>query len=146
MIAEVLIACTLSSPLLPADLDIYQDCKKHNEIIYHMEDYVDLFHEYFTDPNDLGRILRIAFCESSGNPNAYNENKDGSNDLGILQFNDRTWWDWLAPKLKITSERTNVRVSVAVASWLIRNDTINKYGHGWYHWYPSRSCWDLDNI
>ena len=146
MIAEVLIACALASPITPDSLNFYWDCKKHNEMIYHMEDYVDLFHEYFEDPEDLGKILRIAFCESSGKPTAYNENKDGSNDLGILQFNNRTWWDWLAPKLKITSERTDVRVSVAVASWLIKNDTVNKYGHGWYHWYPSRSCWDLKNL
>jgi len=97
-----------------------------------MQEYIPLFSQYFKK-EDLETALRISWCESRGKPTAVGINKDGSKDVGLWQFNDNTW-DWLKPKLKITSERTDVKVSTAVASWLFYND-------GSHHWKPSKFCW-----
>lgn len=118
-----------------AEVDEYNSCNDRNEIIYFMQDYIPIFSEYFKH-EDLETALRITFCESSGNPNAINKNKDNSYDKGLWQFNDQTW-DWLIPKLKIQQDRFDVETSTAVASWLIYNDTIN-------HWWPSSSCWKIN--
>ena len=99
-----------------------------------MQEYIPLFSQYFKQ-EDLETALRISWCESRGKPTAVGINKDGSKDVGLWQFNDNTW-DWLKPKLKITSERTDVKVSTAVASWLFYND-------GSHHWKPSKFCWSF---
>ena len=132
MLAEVLIACSFVSPLTPQQITDYKDCQARNEIIIAMEEYIPLFSQYFKE-EDLETALRISWCESRGKPNAVGVNKDGSKDIGLWQFNDRTW-AWLKPKLKITSDRTDKKVSTAVASWLFYND-------GSHHWKPSRFCW-----
>ena len=134
MLAELLITCTLLSPLTPEQVTNYQDCKDRNAIIIHMEEYIPTITKYFKQ-EDYETAIRIAFCESSGRPNAINGNTDGTKDVGLWQFNDRTW-AWLKPKLKITSPRTNVEVSTAVASWLFYND-------GSHHWKPSKHCWSF---
>ncbi len=134
MIAEVLIACTFLSPITPEILIDYKECRDRNEIIVAMEEYIPLFSEYFKK-EDLETALRISWCESRGKPTAVGVNKDGTKDVGLWQFNDNTW-AWLTPKLKITSDRTNVKVSTAVASWLFYND-------GSHHWKPSKFCWRL---
>ena len=134
MLAELLITCSLLSPLTPDILIDYQDCKDRNEIIVAMEEYIPLFSQYFKQ-EDLETALRISWCESRGKPNAVGVNKDESKDVGLWQFNDNTW-AWLKPKLKITSDRTNTKVSTAVASWLFYND-------GSHHWKPSKFCWSL---
>ena len=134
MLAELLITCTLLSPLTPEQVTNYKDCKDRNAIIIHMEEYIPTIIKYFKQ-EDHETAIRIAFCESSGRPNAINGNTDGTKDVGLWQFNDRTW-AWLKPKLKITSTRTNVEVSTAVASWLFYND-------GSHHWKPSKFCWSF---
>ena len=132
MLAEVLIACSFVSPITPQQITDYRDCQARNEIIISMEEYIPLFSQYFKE-EDLETALRISWCESRGKPNAVGVNKDGSKDVGLWQFNDRTW-AWLKPKLKITSDRTDKKVSTAVASWLFYND-------GSHHWKPSKFCW-----
>ena len=132
MLAEVLIACSFVSPITPQQITDYRDCQARNEIIISMEEYIPLFSQYFKE-EDLETALRISWCESRGKPNAVGINKDGSKDVGLWQFNDRTW-AWLKPKLKITSDRTDKKVSTAVASWLFYND-------GSHHWKPSKFCW-----
>lgn len=134
MLAELLITCTLLSPLTPDQVANYQDCQDRNTIIIYMKEYIPTITKYFKQ-EDQELALRIAFCESSGRPNAINGNTDGTKDVGLWQFNDRTW-AWLKPKLKITSPRTNVKVSTAVASWLFYND-------GSHHWKPSKHCWSF---
>ena len=86
---------------------------------------------------DITQALKIIFCESSGKKYAKGRNKDGTEDIGIWQFNDRTW-AWLKPKLSIISDRTDAVVSTKVASWLVYND-------GWHHWNSSKSCWKGTN-
>ena len=132
MLAEVLIACSFVSPITPQQITDFKDCQERNEIIVSMEEYIPLFSQYFKQ-EDLETALRISWCESRGKPNAVGVNKDGSKDVGLWQFNDRTW-AWLKPKLKITSDRTDKKVSTAVASWLFYND-------GSHHWKPSKFCW-----
>ena len=85
-----------------AEVDEYNSCNDRNEIIYFMQSYIPVFSKYF-EPSDIETALRITFCESSGNPNAINKNKDNSYDKGLWQFNDQTW-NWLIPKLKIQQD------------------------------------------
>lgn len=132
MIAEILLTCALLSPLTTEQVSNYIDCKERNEIIYFMEDYIDLFAEYF-NKQDIEIALRITFCESTGKPNAINKNTNGTTDVGLWQFNDKTW-SWLKPKLKIKQNRNDVTTSTSVASWLFYNDGI-------HHWNASKNCW-----
>ena len=134
MIAGLLLSCALLSPLTPELINTYQECKGRNEIIIFMSDYVDLFKDYFKK-EDLELALRITYCESTGNPKAINVNKDKSKDIGLWQFNDRTW-NWLKPKLNIKNSRKDVVTSTFVASWLFYND-------GKHHWNASKKCWDI---
>ena len=136
MITEILLTCALLSPLTPEQVTDYLDCKERNEIIYFMEDYVDIFAEYF-NKEDIETALRITYCESTGRPQAINTNTNGTTDVGLWQFNDDTW-AWLKPKLGIISNRTNPEVSTAIAAWLVYND-------GWHHWNSSKHCWKGTN-
>ena len=136
MLAELLITCTLLSPLTPEQVTNYHDCKERNAIIIHMEKYIPTITKYFKE-EDHETAIRIAFCESSGRPNVINGNTDGTKDVGLWQFNDRTW-AWLKPKLGIISDRTDAVVSTKVAAWLVYND-------GWHHWNSSKSCWKGTN-
>lgn len=134
MLAEVLLTCALLSPLTPEQLTNYWDCKERNEIIIYMDNYIDLFSDYFKK-EDLEIALRITYCESTGKPNAVNTNTNGTKDVGLWQFNDNTW-NWLKPKLKIKDSRNDVVTSTSVASWLFYNDGI-------HHWNASKKCWKL---
>ena len=132
MLTQILLVCSVVTPLTPEIIDNYKECRSRNEIIISMQEYIPLFSQYFKK-EDLETALRISWCESRGKSTAVGINKDGSKDVGLWQFNDNTW-NWLKPKLKITSDRTDVKVSTAVASWLFYND-------GSHHWKPSKFCW-----
>jgi len=132
----VLLTCALLSPITPNDINQYKECKARNEIIYDMKKYINLYSLYFKK-EDLEKAVRITWCESKGNIYAVGKNKDGTYDKGLWQFNDKTW-EWLKPKLNITSNRFNAHVSTAVASWLVYND-------GWHHWNSSKHCWNIPN-
>lgn len=99
-----------------------------------MDNYINLFSDYFKK-EDLELALRITYCESTGKPNAVNTNTNGTRDVGLWQFNDNTW-NWLKPKLKIKSKRTDIKTSTAVASWLFYNDGV-------HHWNASKKCWNI---
>jgi len=134
LIAQVLIACTFLTPLTLDSLDNYQECRDKNEKISHVIQWEPLVSKYFNDPNDVQKSLLIIFCESSGREYAVNNNKNGTRDVGLWQFNDNTW-AWLKPKLNIKESRYDPETSTAVAKWLIKND-------GWYHWNSSKHCWN----
>ncbi len=134
MIAQVLIACTFLTPLTLDSLDNYQECRDKNEKISHVIQWEPLVSKYFNDPNDVQKSLLIIFCESSGREYAVNNNKNGTRDVGLWQFNDNTW-AWLKAKLNIKESRYDPETSTAVAKWLIKND-------GWYHWNSSKHCWN----
>jgi len=130
---SLILACTLTGPVTPAGLVDYLECREIQEQIIVVEQHIPLVTEIFHPDNHL-QALRVIYCESRGNPNAVGINTDKSKDIGLWQFNDRTW-NWLKPKLKITSSRVNPRVSTLVANWLVEND-------GWHHWNASKHCWD----
>ena len=134
-------SCVLAFSPTTLDLDSYIHCRSVEKQIEVVMEWQPLIEKYFKSEDQI-QALRIIYCESRGKPTAVGINKDGSKDVGLWQFNDNTWYDWLVPKLKITSPRTNPIVATAVASWVVYKDTQNKYGNGWYHWNSSGHCWD----
>lgn len=112
----------------------YQQCRATQIKVSHVQEYQPLVELYF-QPQDVTKALLIIYCESSGRQYATNENKNGTNDKGIFQFNEMTW-EWLQGKLKFTGSRFNIHLSTKVASWLAYND-------GFHHWNASKHCWDV---
>ena len=132
----ILLSCALSLPVSLDSIAEYVQCRNIENKIEHVIEWKPLISEYFKQ-EDIPKALAIIYCESSGRDYVINDNTNGTRDIGLWQFNDETW-AWLKPKLKITSNRTNPKVSTAVASWLVYND-------GWYHWNSSKHCWgDVD--
>lgn len=127
------VACLIPPQLTPDTLVEYKSCRLANQQVNHVSHWAPLVAEYF-EAEDVRQALRVIFCESSGRQYAYNTNKDGSNDAGLMQFNNTTW-DWLTPKLKIQEDRYDAETNVAVGSWLV-------YNSGWHHWSSSQHCWD----
>ena len=134
--AGIILSCALSIPVSVDSLTEYISCRNIENKIELVIEWKPLVSEYFKQ-EDIPKALAIIYCESSGRDYVINDNTNGTRDIGLWQFNDETW-AWLKPKLKITSNRTNPKVSTAVASWLVYND-------GWYHWNSSKHCWgDVD--
>lgn len=107
-------------------------CREHQVIIEHVIDWQPIVASYF-DMEDVVKALTIIYCESSGRSSARNINTNNTSDIGLWQFNDKTW-TWLKDKLGVKSNRNNPEVSTRVASWLVYND-------GWHHWNSSQHCW-----
>ena len=118
------------------DIKEYQYCRDTNVKVKYVRKWQPTIEQYF-EQEDVLQAMLIIYCESRGKPNAIGTNKDGTKDIGLWQFNDKTW-KWLSNKLGIISPRTNPRVSTAVASWLVYND-------GWHHWNSSKHCWKGNN-
>ena len=118
------------------DIKEYQHCRETNVKVEYVKKWQPTIEQYFEEEDVLQAML-IIYCESRGKPNAVGINKDNTKDIGLWQFNDRTW-KWLSDKLDIKSSRTNPRVSSAVASWLVYND-------GGQHWNSSKHCWKGNN-
>ncbi len=132
----ILLSCALSLPVSLDSIAEYVQCRNIEKKIEYVIEWKPLVSEYFKQ-EDIPKALAIIYCESSGRDYVVNDNTNGTRDIGLWQFNDDTW-AWLKPKLKIKSNRTNPKVSTAVASWLVYND-------GWYHWNSSKHCWgDVD--
>lgn len=127
-----LLSCLVPNTLTPDTITSYRLCIKHENIIEHVVEWQPLVADYFED-NDVLKALTVIYCESSGVATAVNNNKNKSKDVGLFQFNDRTW-NWLKPKLQIEQSRKVPETNIAVASWLVYND-------GWHHWNASRKCW-----
>jgi len=135
MLFSLVLSCVIPlSPLTIDSLMDYKQCLDKNEKLGHVIQWEPLISKYFDDPNDVEKSLLIIFCESSGREYAVNNNKNGTRDVGLWQFNDDTW-AWLKAKLKIKESRYDPETSTAVAKWLIKND-------GWYHWNSSKHCWN----
>ena len=133
-----LMSCLIATPLTPKGLDEYKDCKKVELQIEAVSHWQPLIEFYFKE-EDVIRAMRIVYCESTGYSNAVGINKDGSKDIGLFQFNDRTF-TWLKNKLtRMTGSwnRLDPIFSTKLASWLVYND-------GWYHWNSSKHCWGSD--
>ena len=128
----VLVVCLMPVQLTTDNISNYISCVYEKKKIEYVIDWYDTVEENF-ETEDIIKALGIIYCESRGKAGAIGKNKDSTYDVGLWQFNDNTW-NWLVPKLKIKSKRTNPIVSTAVASWLVYND-------GCYHWNSSKHCW-----
>tara|TARA_Y100001936_G_C15675106_1_gene458199 strand:+ start:143 stop:526 length:384 start_codon:yes stop_codon:yes gene_type:complete len=123
----------LISPTID-DISNYQYCLEKKYMVEYVYEWQPTIAKYFDNIDDQIKSLKIIYCESKGKPKAVGNNRDGTQDVGLWQFNDDTW-AWLTPKLNLTSNRTNPEVSTAVAAWLIKHD-------GWHHWNSSKHCWE----
>lgn len=132
LFASILPLCLIPISETPKDIGTYIHCLNNETKIEHVIQWEPLVTEHFKE-EDVAEALLIIFCESSGRSQVVNDNTNGTRDIGLWQFNDKTW-DWLTPKLNITSPRTNPVVSTKIASWLYYND-------GSHHWNSSSKCW-----
>jgi hypothetical protein len=132
MIEYILAACLYVTMPTPADMAEYRECRETKYMVYSVEKWIPTIQSYFKD-EDVVRAAKVIYCESSGRPTVIGVNKDGTNDVGLWQFNDKTW-AWLKSKLGIIGNRDNPEVATRYAAWLIYND-------GWHHWNSSKHCW-----
>ena len=100
-----------------------------------LNEYVDSYFE----AEDRAWALRVAFCESSGQPkDQFNEAvNDESGATGWFQHLPK-WWDERSVRAGFEGFAINhPEANVGVASWL-----FYEYG-GSRHWNSSKSCWRL---
>jgi len=135
---EIIVGCLFPMFLTPDSLSEYKECQVVKEQVVYVEQWHDLIAKHFK-PEDVVQAMTIIYCESSGKETAVGRNTNGTDDVGLWQFNDKTW-AWLKPKLDIISNRKNPIISTKVAAWLVYND-------GWHHWNSSKHCWKgHDNV
>ena len=132
LFASILPLCLIPIQETQEGIRQYIHCLNNETKIEHVIQWEPLVTEHFKE-EDVAEALLIIFCESSGRSQVVNDNTNGTRDIGLWQFNDKTW-AWLTPKLNITSPRTNPVVSTKIASWLYYND-------GSHHWNSSSKCW-----
>ena len=133
---EILVGCLFPILLTPDTLTEYRECRETQYMVYSVKEWLPTIQSYFKD-EDVVLAAKVIFCESSGRPTVVGQNTDGTNDVGLWQFNDNTW-AWLKSKLGIIGERTNPEVATRYAAWLVYND-------GWHHWNSSKKCWKGTN-
>lgn len=135
---EIIVGCLFPMFLTPDLLSEYKECRVVKEQVVYVEQWHNLISTYF-EPEDVVQAMTIVYCESRGKETAVGRNTNGTDDVGLWQFNDKTW-AWLKPKLDIISNRKNPIISTKVAAWLVYND-------GWHHWNSSKHCWKgHDNV
>ena len=134
MILNSIVSCILLTSPTIDDINNFKYCLEAKHMVEYVYEWQPTIAKYFDNIDDQIKSLKIIYCESKGKPKAVGKNRDGTQDVGLWQFNDDTW-AWLTPKLNLTSNRTNPEVSTAVAAWLIKND-------GWHHWNSSKHCWE----
>lgn len=82
---------------------------------------------YYQVPVEL--LKAIAFVESHYNPNAYNENNNGTYDIGLMQINS-TWLPKLA-ELGISEKMLyDPCQSIYIGAWILANN-VKTYGLNW---------------
>ncbi len=129
---EIIVGCLFPMFLTPDLLSEYIECREVKAQVQYVEQWHSLISTYFK-PEDVIQGMTIVYCESRGKETAVGRNTNGTDDVGLWQFNDKTW-AWLKPKLDIISNRKNPIISTKVAAWLVYND-------GWHHWNSSKHCW-----
>ncbi len=135
---EIIVGCLFPMFLTPDLLSEYKECRVVEQQVVYVKQWHDLISTYF-EPEDVVQAMTIVYCESRGKETAIGRNTNGTDDVGLWQFNDKTW-AWLKPKLDIISNRKNPIISTKVAAWLVYND-------GWHHWNSSKHCWKgHDNV
>ena len=135
---EIIVGCLFPMFLTPDLLSEYVECREVEVQVQYVEQWHSLISTYF-EPEDVVQAMTIVYCESRGKETAVGRNTNGTDDVGLWQFNDDTW-AWLKPKLDIISNRKNPIISTKIAAWLVYND-------GWHHWNSSKHCWKgHDNV
>jgi hypothetical protein len=135
---EIIVGCLFPMFLTPDLLSEYIECREVKAQVQYVEQWHGLISTYFK-PEDVIQGMTIVYCESRGKETAVGRNTNGTDDVGLWQFNDKTW-AWLKPKLDIISNRKNPIISTKIAAWLVYND-------GWHHWNSSKHCWKgHDNV
>jgi len=129
---EIIVGCLFPMFLTPDLLSEYIECREVKAQVQYVEQWHGLISTYFK-PEDVIQGMTIVYCESRGKETAIGRNTNGTDDVGLWQFNDKTW-AWLKPKLDIISNRKNPIISTKIAAWLVYND-------GWHHWNSSKHCW-----
>lgn len=129
---EVFVGCLVPLLLTTDNISEYKDCLNTVSKVEYVIEHTELVQRYFKE-EDILRSLGVIYCESSGKAAAVGTNTNGTQDVGLWQFNDDTW-AWLKDKLGIVNDRFNKETSTAIASWLVYND-------GWHHWNSSKHCW-----
>ena len=129
---EVFVGCLVPLLLTTDNISEYKDCLNTVSKVEYVIEHTELVQRYFKE-EDILRALGVIYCESSGKAAAVGTNTNGTQDVGLWQFNDDTW-AWLKDKLGIINDRFSKETSTAVASWLVYND-------GWHHWNSSKHCW-----
>ena len=129
---EVFVSCLVPLLLTTDNISEYKDCLNTVSKVEYVIEHTELVQRYFKE-EDILRALGVIYCESSGKAAAVGTNTNGTQDVGLWQFNDDTW-AWLKDKLGIINDRFSKETSTAVASWLVYND-------GWHHWNSSKHCW-----
>ena len=132
-VIDLFLVCAMPFSLSADQINNYIECVEKKEMIEHVSEYHNLIQDHFKI-EDWHWAALVIYCESSGRYNAYNENKDGSNDQGLFQFNNKTF-DWLNDKFNRSYIRLNILHQFKYASWLVYND-------GKHHWNSSKHCWD----
>jgi hypothetical protein len=132
LLASILPLCLIPIQETPVEIYNFYVCVQQEKKIEHVIEWEPLVTEYFKQ-EDIPEALLIIYCESSGRPKAVGQNRNGTRDIGLFQFNDDTW-AWLSQKLNIKNSRYDARTNVRYAAWLYYND-------GNHHWNSSSKCW-----
>ena len=77
-------------------------------------------------PADVSRAIRIAWCESSFNPQSVNP---VTGDAGLFQLHAATWAEYSASAGYPGADILDPEANVAVAAWMLYN-----LPGGWSHW------------
>jgi len=85
----------------------------------------ELVSRYFR-PADVNRAVRVAWCESSFNPNSINPTSGAS---GLFQHLPQYWADRSAAAGFAGADIFDPEANVAVAAWL-----LYEFPGGWSHW------------
>ncbi len=98
----------------------------------------ELVEEYFR-AEDIRWALRVAFCESSAQPEDISSDKvhRTSGATGWFQHLPKFWEDRSYKAGFSGWYPAEPRANVGVAAWIL----YNLHG-GKSHWYPSRNCWE----
>lgn len=107
-------AISLRSPIIPPNSSRWRD----------------LVSDHFA-PQDVTLALRVIHCESSGRPDAVN-NESGA--AGLFQHLP-SYWEERTEAAAVAGSAFDAESNIAVAAWLVYR------GGGWRHWNESRPCW-----
>ena len=127
---------TFNQPVTPEVINDYRVCKKIEFQVNSVSYWQPLIQKYFRE-EDVIKVSRIMFCESSGRSKAVGYNTNGTTDVGLMQINDSTY-DWISQKLGWYGDRKDPDFNLKMSSWLF-------YKSGEHHWNSSAKCWKDNN-